>query len=100
MKKIIGFITLSLLFVGSVEAGRMKEIYTMTNEAVELELGLYQDQGLITITGHKFANAESADGIAVETKIIANTNGKVLYTCVTQFEKTERFFRDYKTTCN
>ncbi len=92
--------TIFLTFITrSAEAGRMKEIYTVTNESVEFELGLFQDDGFITITGHKFVDPANADGIAVETKVMKGYSSQVLYTCVTEFVKTPTFFKEVGTTC-
>ena len=92
--------TIFVTFItGSAQAGRMSEIYTMTNESVEFELGLFQDDGLITITGHKFVAAQSAEGLAVETKVLKGYSSEVLYTCVTQFKKTPTFFKENGSDC-
>lgn len=83
----------------SAEAGRMKEIYTITNESVEFELGLFQDDGLITITGHKFVTPANEGGLAVATKVMKGYSSQVLYTCVTEFVKTATFFKEIETVC-
>lgn len=92
--------TIFLTFITrTAEAGRMKEIYTITNESVEFELGLFQDDGFITITGHKFVTPVNEGGLAVETKVMKGYSSEVLYTCVTEFVKTPTFFKEVETTC-
>lgn len=92
--------TIFLSFIThSAEAGRLKEIYTVTNESVELELGLFQDDGFISITGHKFVTPANEGGLAVETKVMKGYSSQVLYTCVTEFVKTETFYKEVETTC-
>ena len=64
MKKMI----VSLLVVASASpafAGKMKEIWQMTNESVLQSLGF--DEGEVVISGYKFANLN--DGLEVKTSV-------------------------------
>lgn len=64
MKKMI----LSLLVVASASpafAGKMKEIWQMTNESVLESLGF--DEGDVTISGYRFEKLN--DGMAVKTTV-------------------------------
>lgn len=90
-----GLLIAALVFVSAPAfAGKMKEIYTMTNESVLETLGF--DEGIMNVEGHKFVSVAGAD-LAVQTTV-RGYNGKS-YTCVTTFVDSEYFYQVNYTTC-
>ena len=90
-----GLLMAALMFVSAPAfAGKMKEIYTMTNESVYEALGF--DEGIASIEGHKFVSVAGAD-LAVQTTVRVY-DGKS-YTCVTTFVDSEYFYQVNYTTC-
>lgn len=75
-------------------AGKMKEIYSMTNESV-LE-ALSEEEGITSVDGHKFVSVPGAD-LAVQTTA-HGLNGKS-FTCVTTFLDSGYFYQVNYTTC-
>ena len=85
-----------LLLTAQSEAGRMKEIFIMTNESVALELGFDEEE--LSIFGHRFVTAANAD-LAIQTQVTLSEANKT-WTCLTTYKKTETFFEELGTVCN
>lgn len=86
----------ALMFVSAPAfAGKMKEIYTMTNESVLETLGFYED--IAAVEGHKFLTIEGED-LAIQTTV-RGYYGNATYTCLTTFVKSEGFYDVKKTVC-
>lgn len=80
-------------------AGKMKEIWQMTNDSVLETLGF--DEEIVAVEGHKFLQLENED-LAVQTTVRGyyRSRGVVpMFQCVTTFVKSENFFDVKKTTC-
>ncbi|WP_374077847.1 hypothetical protein [Bdellovibrio bacteriovorus] len=98
MKKLIA-VLLVLSAAPASYAGKMKEIWWMTNESVLETLGF--DEGTVAIENHKFVQVEGAD-LAIQTTVrgFYRVNGSVpTYQCVTAFVKTNDFYDVLKTEC-
>lgn len=99
MKKLIAAL-LVLSVAPASYAGKMKEIWSMTNESVLETLGF--DEGVVSIERYQFVQIEGAD-LAVETSVRANfgDNGSYpTYECLTTFVKTSDFYQVLKTKCD
>lgn len=97
MKKFI----LALVIFASVPAfaGKMKEIYIMTQESVLDHLGF--DESVIKIEGLEFIQVEGAD-LAVLTNAVMYYSVKdvpAAFQCVTTFVETATFYEVVKTKC-
>lgn len=81
-------------------AGKMKEIWSMTNESVLETLGF--NEGVVSIEYYQFVQIEGVD-LAVETSVRTNfgDNGRYpTYECLTTFVKTNDFYKVLKTKCD
>lgn len=88
-------LTAIVLFSVPSFAGKMKEIWSMTNESVLSTLGMEEDY--VTISGYKFTEIEGAD-LAVETSV-KGTYTPHYYECVTTFRKNADFYSVIVTAC-
>lgn len=97
MKKFL----LSLVIFASIPAfaGKMKEIYIMTEESVMDHLGF--DESVIKIEGFQIIPLEGAD-LAVRTSAVmyySISEAPAYFNCVTTFAKAGDFFEVVKTKC-
>lgn len=80
-------------------AGKMKEIYTMTQESVMEHLGF--DENIIKIEGFDFIQVEGAD-LAVLTNVrsyYSVEEAPASFDCVTTFAKSATGYEVVKTKC-
>lgn len=97
MKKLLVFI----LLIGSTAfAGRVDEIGIMAMEDSEFTLGLNASMNY-EMTYQNFTTPLQGMDLAVKTEFtVQNSDGtKQVWTCVTQFVKTPKFFNISKTDC-
>lgn len=97
MKKIL--LVVAMLVCLPVSAGKMKEIYTMTQESILDELGF--DENVVKIEGWQFVNAPGAD-LAVSTYVrmyYSREAAPAGFDCLTTFKKVESGFDVLKTKC-
>lgn len=98
MKKFIAA-ALVVFAVTPAFAGKMKEIFTMTEESVMDTLGF--DEDVIRIEDASFTQVQGAD-LAVKTlarMYYSRQNAPASFDCVTTFKKTETFYSVIKTVC-
>lgn len=97
MKKL--FIAIMMLACLPSFAGKMKEIYTMTEESVLGELGF--DESIVKIEGWEFVKVEGAD-LAVSTYVrmyYSMDSAPAGFDCLTTFKKTGDSFDVIDTQC-
>ncbi|UOF00481.1 hypothetical protein ACES2L_15815 [Bdellovibrio bacteriovorus] len=97
MKRLFIFI---LLIGSTAMAGRVDEIGIMAMEDAEFTLGLNAFMNY-EVTYQDFTTPEKEHDLAVKTEITLNKvdGTKHVWTCVTQFVKTPKFFEITKTDC-
>lgn len=93
--KLLAVSLVSLFMFSQAQAGKMKEIWYQTNEAVLEVFGF--DESMISISGHKFVTVEGAD-VAIQTTV-RGPNGKE-FTCVTLFKEGNEFYKAISTKCS
>ncbi|XGC81453.1 hypothetical protein ACES2L_03015 [Bdellovibrio bacteriovorus] len=92
MKKLI---LAAVLFASPAFAGKMKEIWWMTNESVLQTLGF--DEETVNVQGHKFVTVEGAD-LAIATEV-RGYYARVTFKCLTTFKAANGFYEVIKTEC-
>jgi hypothetical protein len=99
-------VLLSLLFIStSAWAGRMKELYTETGEAVEMYF-LNSSQKVVQISDYQLLTisdeGSSQSDIGVTTKVeVESAPTNTFYRCLTYFEKQpDGHFEDVGTDCH
>lgn len=91
------FLVAALLVVSSTvaHAGRVKEIHIMTTESIYDAFSV--DESMVQIDGYDFVQIEGED-LAVQTTV-RFYDTRAVYSCVTIFAKTERFYAVKKLRC-
>lgn len=97
MKKLL--VAFVVLASSPAFAGKMKEIYTMTQESVLDVLGF--DESVVQFEGLEFVKVEGAE-LAVSTNVrmyYSMANAPAGFKCLTTFVKAGNFYDVEKTSC-